>query len=75
MDHPQRLTAIIEREDDGFIALCPDLDVASQGGSVEEARVNLVEALTLFFETADPSEVSRRFHRDIFATHVELPGG
>jgi predicted RNase H-like HicB family nuclease len=56
----QRLTAIIEREDDGFVALCPELNIASQGSSVEEARANLIEALTLFFETAEPSEVARR---------------
>jgi predicted RNase H-like HicB family nuclease len=56
----RRLTAIIEREDDGFVALCPELDVASQGASIEEARVNLIEALTLFFESATPSEVARR---------------
>jgi predicted RNase H-like HicB family nuclease len=68
----QRLTAIIEREDDGFTALCPELDIASQGASVEEARTNLVEALTLFYETADPSEVKRRFHSDVFVTQVEV---
>ena len=50
MQRTQRLTAIIEREDDGFISLCPELDIASQGSSIEEARANLVEALTLFFE-------------------------
>jgi predicted RNase H-like HicB family nuclease len=50
----QRLTAIIEREDDGFVALCPELDIASEGASIEEARMNLIEALTLFFETARP---------------------
>jgi predicted RNase H-like HicB family nuclease len=60
MQPPQRLTAIIEREDDGFVALCPELDIASQGGSIEEARTNLIEALTLFFETASPREVSNR---------------
>jgi predicted RNase H-like HicB family nuclease len=55
-----RTTAIFEREDDGFTALCPELDIASQGASIEEARANLSEALELFFETAAPSEVSRR---------------
>jgi predicted RNase H-like HicB family nuclease len=55
-----RLTAIIGREDDGFVVLCPELDVASQGSSIEDARTNLVEALTLFFETADQSEITRR---------------
>jgi predicted RNase H-like HicB family nuclease len=62
MQRTQRLTAIIEREDDGFVSLCPELDFASQGASIEEARANLVEALTLFFETADPSEARRRYH-------------
>lgn len=69
------MTAIIEREDDGFVALCPELDIASQGSSVEEARENLVEALTLFFETAEPSEVERRLHNEVFVTQVEVPVG
>jgi predicted RNase H-like HicB family nuclease len=75
MNAPRRLTAIIEREDDGFEALCPELDIASQGTSVEEARTNLVEALTLFFETAPPSEVVRRAYNDVFVTQVEVPLG
>lgn len=75
MQRPQRLTAIIEREDDGFVALCPELDIASQGSSVEEARANLIEALTLFFETADASEVAQRFHSDVFVTQIEVPVG
>ena len=53
----RRLTAIIEREEDGFVALCPELDVASQGKTVSEARKNLQEALALFFETASPEEI------------------
>jgi predicted RNase H-like HicB family nuclease len=69
------LTAIIEREDDGFVALCPELDIASQGASIEEARANLLEALTLFFETADTSEVRRRYHGDVLVTQVEVPIG
>ena len=58
----KQLTAIIEREDDGYSALCPELDIASQGGTVEEARDNLREALELFFETALADEVHRRLH-------------
>ena len=75
MQRVQRMTAIIEREDDGFVALCPELDVASQGTTVEEARTSLVEALTLFFEVADDAEVSRRLHTDLFVTQVEVPVG
>ena len=55
----QRLTAIIEREGDGYVALCPELDIASQGDSVESARHNLSEAVDLFFECASPEEVTR----------------
>ena len=69
------MTAIIEREDDGFVALCPELDIASQGDSIEEARANLIEALTLFFETASPSEVSRRVQSEVFVTQFEVPVG
>ena len=59
------LTAIIEAEGDGFVSLCPELDIASQGNSIEEARKNLQEALELFFETAPDEEVSRRFKGEI----------
>jgi len=69
------MTAIIEREDDGFVALCPELDIVSQGSTIEEARANLVEALTLFFETAPSSEVERRLHTEVFVTQVEVPVG
>ncbi|MCC6389934.1 MAG: type II toxin-antitoxin system HicB family antitoxin [Bryobacterales bacterium] len=75
MKRTQRLTAIVEREGDGFVSLCPEFDIASQGASIEEARANLVEALTLFFETADPSEVRRRYHGDVLVTQVEVPVG
>ena len=75
MKSARRLTAIIEREDDGFVALCPELDVASEGASIEEARSNLIEALTLFFETATSSEVDRRLNHEVFVTQVEAPVG
>ena len=75
MQQVQRLTAIIEREDDAFVALCPEVDVASQGSTIEEARANLIEALTLFFEVADEAEISRRMHREVFVTQVEVPVG
>ncbi len=56
----RQLTAIIEREDDGYVSLCPELDIASQGDSIESARENLREALELFFECASPEEVQQR---------------
>lgn len=74
-DTTRLLTAIIEREDDEYVALCPELDIASQGSSVEVAKANLTEALSLFLETVDASEVARRFHTDIFITQIEVPVG
>jgi predicted RNase H-like HicB family nuclease len=56
----RQLTAIIGREGDGFVALCPDLDIASQGDTVAAARANLKEALELFFEVAPAEEIERR---------------
>ena len=53
-------TALIEREDDGYVALCPELDIASQGSSVEEARAMLQEAVELFYECASEEEIQRR---------------
>ena len=57
------LTTIIEGEGDGYVALCPELDIASQGDSAAEARENLREALELFFEVAPDSEIERRHTR------------
>ena len=68
----RRLTAIIEREESGYSALCPECDIASQGATIEQARDNLVEALSLFFECADVAEVERRFHPEVLVTQVEV---
>ena len=75
MKSTQQFTAIIEREGDGYISLCPELDIASQGDNIEEARQNLIEALELFFETADPSEIRNRLHSEFFVTRVEVSVG
>ncbi len=71
----RQLTAIIEREGDGYVALCPKLDIASQGDTVESARDNLREALELFFEAAPPEEVEQRLRREVYVTQVEVAGG
>ena len=54
------LTAVITHEGEWYVAHCPELDVVSQGRTVEEARDRLTEALELFFETAPPEEIERR---------------
>jgi predicted RNase H-like HicB family nuclease len=71
----QTLTAIIEREGNGYVALCPELDIASQGDSIEQARNNLREALELFFEAASQEEVKQRLHGEIYVTQLEVAVG
>ena len=68
----RQLTAIVEREGDGYVALCPEVDVASQGDTVTEARDNLTEALSLFFETASAEEMDRRLRSEVYVTRVAV---
>ena len=71
----KHLTAIIEQEDGGYVSLCPEVDVASQGATIEEARNNLREALELFFEAAPEDELQERLHGAVFVTSVEVAVG
>ena len=71
----KQLTAIIEREGNGYVSLCPQLDIASQGDTIEEARENLREALELFFEAASPSEIQERLHQEVYITQLEIAVG
>ncbi len=72
MKKSRNLTAIIEREDDMYVSFCPEVDVASQGKSIEEARSNLKEALELFFELASDEEKKERLHDEVLVTWVEV---
>ena len=67
------MTVTMKPEDSGFVAHCPELDIASQGDSIEDARAHLVEAVKLFLELADPTEVDRRFTSQTDVTQVEIP--
>ena len=68
-------TAILEREGDVYVALCPELDIASQGGTLEEATANLQEAVALFLETADAREITQRLRSGIFVTTFDVVDG
>jgi predicted RNase H-like HicB family nuclease len=68
-------TAILEKEGNLYVALCPELDVASQGTTVEEATANLKEAVELFLECADSEEIKRRLHTQVFVTRFEAGHG
>lgn len=60
---------------DLYVALCPELDIASQGATVEEAKANLKEAVELFLECAEPGEVRRRARGELFVTRFEASNG
>jgi predicted RNase H-like HicB family nuclease len=67
-----KYTALIQEEDGGYVSLCPELDIASQGDTVEEALSSLKEAVELFFEFAPEEEVLRREHQNVFVTQFEV---
>ena len=68
-------TAIIEADDDGYVALCPELDIASQGDTVAEARTDLIEAVQLLLETASTAEIQRRQGGEVYVTQIEVAVG
>ena len=68
-------TAWLHKEGDGWVALCPELDVASQGDSMEQARANLQEAVGLFIETASQSEIDHRLHGETRLMPLEVRVG
>lgn len=70
-----QLTGVIERENGSYVSLCPELDIASQGSTIEEARANLIEAIELFLETASPQEIEGRLHNEVYVTHLEVAVG
>lgn len=68
MQQEINLTAIIHKDPttDWYVSLCPEVDVASQGKTIEEARACLIEAVRLLFETASPAELAQRVPGDIY---------
>lgn len=68
-------TVIIEKEDAMDTALCTELDIASQGSTIIEAKENLKEAIELFFETADPLEIEQRTAKEQYISTLEVAIG
>ena len=75
MNKTFQFTAVIEREGEGYVSFCPELDIASQGDSVEKATANLKEAVELFFESASSHEISERTQGEVFITRLEVAIG
>lgn len=74
MNRQIELTAVIEKEDNMYISLCPELDIASQGDTPDEAKSNLIEALELFYEAASETEISGRLHNELQISKVTVNG-
>lgn len=66
-----KFTAVLRREEDQYVAFTPDLDIASQGDTTEEALSNLREAVSLFLECAPPEELAGRLTEDAWITQFE----
>ncbi|WP_204103947.1 MULTISPECIES: type II toxin-antitoxin system HicB family antitoxin [Spirulina sp. CCY15215] len=75
MPKKYQFTAILEREDNGYVSLCPELDIASQGDTIEQAKANLLEAVELFLEIASPSEIQNRLKNEILISNLEVSVG
>ncbi len=68
-----KLTIVLEPDDEsGFTALCPELDVASQGETEDEAAANLREAVDLLLETAPRAEIQRRYRPGVRIRSMEV---
>ena len=65
-----QLNVVIEREDNAYVATCIDLDIVSQGDTPEQARLNSLEAVELFFETAAASEIRKRLKQPKIITSI-----
>lgn len=63
-----RLTSIVHLEEDHYVALCPELDVVSQGDTAGEAAQNLREACQLFLEHACEDEIRCRLESPVQVT-------
>ena len=70
-----QFTAILEKEGNGYVSLCPELDIASQGDTLEQAKANLKEAIELFFEHASAKEINHRLHDEVFITRLDIAVG
>jgi predicted RNase H-like HicB family nuclease len=67
------LSAVLNPEDSGgYVALCPELDIASQGESIDDAVQNLKEAVEGFFEVASREEIESRLKGPALFAHFEV---
>lgn len=66
------LTAAVHQEEDWYVAQCLEIDVASQGQTVEESLANLREAVSLYLDEIEDPE--RHISRTPLVTSFQVPG-
>jgi predicted RNase H-like HicB family nuclease len=71
----RQLTSLIYKEGEWFVALCPELDVASQGETQSEARENLREAVELFLDCASAEEIQQRLASSVEVESLDVKWG
>jgi predicted RNase H-like HicB family nuclease len=67
-----KLTVVIEKEGKWYVATCPELGVASQGRTFDEAEAMIQEAVELLLEEADEDKIKRRLNRRVKVKRLEL---
>ena len=75
MEGTVALTFVVEREDDQYVALCPQLDVASQGDSIEDAVAHLENAVLLYLDVIEEDGERERIFRERGIQIEERPEG
>jgi predicted RNase H-like HicB family nuclease len=69
----RKVSVVIEQDDDGCYAWCPELKgCQSQGRTVEETLANVREAIELYLETLTEDERAAALSREILTTAVEV---
>jgi predicted RNase H-like HicB family nuclease len=69
----RKASVVIEKDDNGFYAWCPELKgCQSQGATLEEAISNIKEAIELYLETLPVEERDVLLSREILTTSVEV---
>lgn len=66
------LSVVIEREDDVYVATCPELSIASHGDTVEQARIHLREAIEGWLESASQAEINESIPSEVIVETMEL---
>ena len=69
----QSVSVVIEQDEDGFFAYCPQLEGChSQGNTLDEIMRNIQEAVSLYLETLSDEETRELLSRTVLTTSIEV---